>query len=58
MTPATRLHVYELYHAWRACYGQPPTIDDVVRLTAESVRWPYGYPRGMVWACLWRMKLI
>ena len=50
MTPATRLHVYELYHAWLACYGQPPTIDDVTT-------WG-GVPRGKAYACLWRMGVL
>lgn len=50
MTPHARFHVYELYHAWRACYARSPTVGDVCRLT--------GYPRGLVWAWLWRMGVL
>lgn len=49
MTP-TRLHIYEVYHAYLARHGEPPSVNVLVKMT--------GYPRGTVYAVLWRLGLI
>lgn len=47
MTPHL-LHLYETLHAWRACHGSPPSLDELVRAVGEK--------RGMVYARQWRLR--
>lgn len=48
MTPHARCHITETYVAWLVCYNCPPTVTDVCCMT--------GYPHGMVYAWLWRLR--
>ena len=50
MMPATRRHVIKAYYALWVRYRIAPRVEDVVKET--------GLPRGTVYACLWRMRLI
>jgi len=50
MTLATRRRVTEAYYALWIRYRIAPRVDDVVEVT--------GLPKGTVYACLWRMKLL
>lgn len=50
MTAATRHHIAEAYYVLWGYHRIAPRIEDVVKVT--------GLPRGTVYACLWRMKLI
>ena len=50
MTATTRALIAKTYHALWATHRIAPRVADVVAAT--------GLPRGMVWACLWRLGLL
>ena len=50
MIPTTRARITETYHALWTKHRIAPRVADVVTAT--------GLPRGMVYACLWRLGLL